>query len=170
MRGRRILLSGTWGTGKSILLETYRDRIETTSEWGRALASEGLDWEVFVARMLTHCLDDHQRYGDFPGDVLFDRGVPDCWAYARWFGVDEGPFIEAARTRRYEDWVLYFPFWEEIYVNDRLRHASPELARQFDDLLAETYVQAGYDLIQVPRASVERRVEFVDSLLYESVV
>lgn len=137
----------------------------TVSEWGRVLAEEELDSGAFTTRMLGHSIDDYDRLGAYPEDVLFDRGIPDCWAYARWLGVDEGPFIESTSSRRYEEAVLHLPFWPEIYMNDDLRRATPEMARSFDELPADTYSRAGYELIEVPPGTIGTRLSFTRAFL-----
>ncbi|HZD22009.1 MAG TPA: AAA family ATPase, partial [Acidimicrobiia bacterium] len=85
MKGRRILLTGTWGTGKTALLKRLDAHVKTVSEWGRVLAAEQIAFDEFTTRMLAYSIADYDRLHDHSGDVVFDRGIPDAWAYARWF-------------------------------------------------------------------------------------
>ena len=42
------------------------------------------------------------------GPVLFDRGVPDCAAYAIYFGIDPSAYLQVSRRHRYEPAALLF--------------------------------------------------------------
>lgn len=156
-----FLLTGTWGTGKTTLLEQLDGLFEIVPEHGRLLAREGLAPSEFCSQMLTLSLADHVAASQRDEVALFDRGIPDTWAYARHFGVGEEPYRQAATAKRYRARAFFFPFWPEIYVNDALRRATPEQAQGFDALLRRTYEEAGYELIEVPRADVGVRMRFL---------
>lgn len=50
-----------------------------------------------------------------PAVTLFDRGVPDCVAYAMASGLDLGPASDAASRYPYEEPVFAAGLWEEIW-------------------------------------------------------
>lgn len=96
------------------------------------------------------------------GLVLFDRGIPDIPAYLRNSGYLVPPVLSTAATEyRYEPTVFFFPDWEDIYELDGVRYESFHQAREIGEALKESYRNLGYELTEVPRMDVERRVEFV---------
>ena len=100
--------------------------------------------------------------------VVFDRGMPDMLAYARLFLLDETAYANAAKEFGYNTTVFYFPAWEEIYINDSERKKSFEEAKAFGDVVRSIYEKFGYRILEVPRFSLEERVQFLlDSLANE---
>lgn len=55
---------------------------------------------------------------------MFDRGVPDCVAYAMAYELDVGPALDAAARCRYDAPVFIASPWEDIYSTDDMRRAS----------------------------------------------
>jgi hypothetical protein len=66
---------------------------------------------------------------------VFDRGVPDCIAYARVLGTDAQPNIRAAAAYRYNPEVLLTRAWAEIYTTDDERKMTFEAAVEFQRCL-----------------------------------
>lgn len=69
-------------------------------------------------------------------------------------------FIEACKKYKY-DKIFLLPPWEEIYTSDSERYESYEQAMQIHDFLVDTYTKYGYDLIEIPKVSVENRYQFI---------
>jgi predicted ATPase len=57
--------------------------------------------------------------------------------------------------------VLIAPPWPEIYERDTERRQDLEEAERTYIVMQKTYADAGYDLIELPRVSVDERVRFV---------
>jgi predicted ATPase len=95
------------------------------------------------------------------GPVLFDRGIPDCVAYAALMGVDPTPSLVACDVYRYHDQVLILEPWQEIYAVDDERTMSFSDTLAFHEALVDAYERTGYVLIEVPRTSIEDRAAFV---------
>ena len=94
--------------------------------------------------------------------VVLDRGVPDVVGFLRASGLPVPAHIDAAaRTRRYNPRVFLAPYWEEIYTRDPERRQSPDLAQATEAVMRDTYAGYGYRLVELPRATVEKRVDFV---------
>ena len=93
--------------------------------------------------------------------VFIDRGIPDVLAYMDFIGdVYPEKFIEACQKYKY-DTIFLLPPWEEIYTSDSERYESYEQAMQIHDFVVDTYTKFGYDLIEVPKVSVENRYHFI---------
>jgi predicted ATPase len=160
---RKIIVTGTWGVGKTTVLAGLGDDICIVPEPARIALHEdptiGADWRRFSGALLARSI---AAYDTSPlGTVLFDRGIPDCLAYARWFGLDTASFIAAAESHQYHEDVMLFPAWRRIFVNDDLRQATFELASEFESTLVATFEDLGYRLVIVPKATIEERVRFL---------
>jgi predicted ATPase len=119
------------------------------------------DPDLFSMLMLSRAIHDYQEHSTLEEPVVFDRGIPDMVAYARLFGLDETPYRNAAQEFRYHRTVFYFPPWEEIYTTDSERKMSFEDAKAFGVVVRSIYETFGYRMLEVPRFSLEERVQFI---------
>ena len=172
-----IILTGAPGTGKTAILDStglayvHEPAREVLAE-ERAVGGRGVpetDPALFVALLLQRSIERYQEAQRAEAPVLFDRGVPDCVAYARLLGVDAGPSLEASRQYGYERAVLVARPWPEIYTTDDERKMTFEATLDFQRLIEEAYAQAGYELVEIPRAPILDRVAFVNRFIEESV-
>ena len=166
---RLRILTGAPGTGKTAILNALGGRFageparEILAEQ-RASGGEGTPDQNpsrFVELLLERSIAKHRdatRTGDA---VLFDRGVPDCVAYAEILGVDPGPSIQAAKVHRYHPVVLVARPWGEIYSTDDERKMTFEATFEFQRLIERAYEVAGYTLVEIPRGPIEARSTFV---------
>ena len=168
-----VVITGTSGTGKTTLIDHLRDRgHETFGEPTRLILSQQLaanglglpsrDPSRFLNLMLDYCLRslDHANATSL-GAVFFDRGIPDIVAYADRFNIDRQPFVNAAISHRYSERVFVLPPWREIFVTDDFRGRTFEEYAVFHELITNAYQALGYQLVNVPFAPVEERVNFV---------
>lgn len=170
---RRIVLTGGPGSGKTTLLEALAAAGHATSpEAGRAIIrrqqaidGEALPWKdrtLFAELMLDRELEAHARAESADGPVFFDRGVPDVVGYLSLCGLPVPAHMErAAQDIRYERRVFIAPVWPEIFGQDAERKQDLDEARRTFDAMAETYPRFGYELIELPRAPVAERLDFV---------
>jgi predicted ATPase len=98
--------------------------------------------------------------------VFFDRGLVDVAAYYRLLGKPTPSHLErAAHTFRYNRIVFIAPPWREIYCTDTERKQTYDEGVHGYRLLAAAYPDYGYELVELPRISVAKRVEFVLDVL-----
>jgi predicted ATPase len=88
--------------------------------------------------------------------VLFDRGVPDCIAYAAHRGLDLTRSTPASKRYRYNHEVLLLEPWEEIYTMDEMRTMAFAPTLAFHEALVNAYERAGCTLVPAP-AGVDPR-------------
>ena len=170
---RFFVLTGGPGSGKTTLIEALRGRgYTTTEEAGRGVIREemrnngsGLPW-VDRARFAELMFDWELRsYRDAErqdGPLVLDRGLPDTIGYLRLEGLEVPAWMEEEAWRlRYNKRVFIAPPWREIFGNDEERRQSWSVAVRTYEIMVETYSDFGYELVEVPRAPVEERVEFV---------
>jgi predicted ATPase len=67
----------------------------------------------------------------------------------------------AAAMFRYNRSVFISPPWEEIFQQDSERKKGFDEAVRTYDALVATYTTYGYELVEIPRISVEERARFV---------
>lgn len=168
---RLHILTGAPGTGKTAILNGLRARIRCVDEPARevlahqrSVGGDGLpdrNPSRFVDLLLRRSIDKHAEARAWGCAVLFDRGVPDCIAYARYLGTDPTPSIRAAGEHRYDRSVLVLRPWAEIYGTDDERKMTFEATLRFQRHIDACYREAGYQLVEVPRGSIQDRVEFI---------
>ena len=169
------VVTGAPGAGKTAILKALEPSIPHVPEPARIVLAEerasggngtpDQDPELFVKRLLERSIESHRDALRAGVPVLFDRGVPDCAAYARLLGVDPAKSIEAASTYRYRRVVLVAKPWRGIYVMDDERKMSFEATLRFQELIEQAYEDAGYELVEIPRGDLANRVDFVTSFV-----
>jgi len=94
--------------------------------------------------------------------VFFDRGIPDLVGYHPMMGGRTPPhFVAAAERFRYRRRVFVAPPWPEIYVNDAERKQDFAEAIRSYDAVVDAYESCGYELVALPKSTVDERVDFV---------
>ena len=170
---RFFIVTGGPGAGKTTLLDALAARgYHRTIEAGRAIIQDqvtidgpALPWRdpaLFAEAMLVFDMRSYRLAEDTLGTVFFDRGVPDLIGYLRLMGLSvPAHMLKAAATFRYNRRVFIAPFWPEIFANDRERKQSPDEARRTCENIESTYRELGFEIIELPKSSVEERVRFV---------
>jgi predicted ATPase len=168
---RLIVVTGAPGTGKSAILNAIPPGIAYVREPAREVLAEqraiggkgtpDSDPSLFVQLLLERSIEKHQDAVRGGRPALFDRGVPDCAAYAHQLGGDPEPCRVAAAIYRYEGTVLVARPWEAIYTTDDERKMTFAATLPFQRLIEEAYLEAGYELIEIPRGPLHERVDFV---------
>ncbi|GAA2816253.1 putative ATPase [Aminobacter aminovorans] len=170
---RFFVLTGGPGSGKTTLIECLSAAGYATSvEAGRgiirdqlAISGTALPWHdraLFAELMLSWEMRSHAIAEATPGSVFFDRGVPDVIGYLRLAGLEVPAHVEqAAREFRYNRRVFILPHWPEIFAQDSERRQDENEARRTHASMVATYTACGYDLVEIPKASVKDRLAFI---------
>lgn len=109
--------------------------LATVPEVGRTIVQEQvarggtvlpwIDQPSFMEEVLRRNIQDHQAASRSQAPVIFDRGVPECLAWARILGLGVQPHHRAAvKAFRYHPLVFLAEPWPEIYVTDIERRDS----------------------------------------------
>jgi len=97
-----------------------------------------------------------------PHNIVFlDRGIPDVLAYMHYIGDSYPAFFDQACRDHIYTKIFLLPPWEDIYISDNERYENFEQAKLIYNHLTETYQKYGYDLIEVPKGTVEDRISFI---------
>lgn len=175
--GLAVILTGCSGGGKSTLLaELARRGHEVRPEAGRQIVREqlqlggdALPWvdpvrfvELSASR-LFHVFNTTHASGR---PVFFDRGLVDLTSFLELKGLAvPAALVRAIPVYRFSETVFVTPPWREIYVDEAERSKSFEDACAEYDALVAGYRRAGYTLVEVPKADVSARADFVERRL-----
>ena len=173
MQKEIIVLLGGPGTGKSTLINElvargyccYPEisRQVTLEAQQRGIDQLFLEEPLLFSEMLLEGRIQQSENAKKEHDnvVFIDRGIPDVVAYMDYIG-DEYPehFVKACENCKYSK-TFILPPWEEIYQSDTERYENFEQAIMIQKHLIETYKKYGYDLIEVPKDTVENGILYI---------
>lgn len=173
MQTQKIVFIGGPSTGKSTLIEAlthlkYQCLPEISREVTRKAQQEGIE-QLFLNDPLKFSeLLLEGRISQFKAAerlstqyVFIDRGIPDITAYMDHFKQDYPQKFTNANTQFRYDKIFVLPIWDSIYTKDNERFEALELAKELQESLIKTYSSLGYELVEVPKIDVEKRIDFV---------
>jgi predicted ATPase len=170
---RFFVITGGPGSGKTTLIEELAlAGYARTIEAGRgviqdqvAIGGRALPWvdpSSFAELMLCWEMRSYREANNFAGTVFFDRGMPDVVGYLRLVNLPLPEHVDkAVQSFRYNRRVFIAPPWEEIFKQDHERKQDFAEAVRTYEALAATYLNYGYELVEIPRAPVKDRVRFI---------
>ncbi len=176
-----IVLTGGPGTGKTTLLVALADRgYPVMPEAGRAIIQDqhliggpiGVRQDTAAAVLayanaqLIWDLRSYRAAQALTGPVFFDRGVIDLAGYLPLMGQPVPPHIaNAVEQFPYHRRVFVAPPWRAIYAHDAERKHDFATAEHTHRHIAAAYDAAGYELVELPRDTVDARLAFVRTTL-----
>ncbi len=170
---QRYVLSGCSGGGKSTLLaELGRRGFSAFEEPGRQIVREAqekggdeLPWvhpEAFAEKAIEMSVTAFDEASKLKGPVFYDRSFVDATSYIAHLKGELTPGHEhLLNTRRYALTVFLVPPWPEIFKNDEERQVSFASAVGEYERLQVSFVEFGYQIAILPKASVAERVAFL---------
>ena len=166
------IITGAPGTGKSTIIESLEDLgLPIFEEIARKVIAQevkkgtnALPWidvEQFSLIVLDEMLAQKEAHLNLDKSFL-DRGIPDIIGYLNHGNITPDPIFEKYLSEfNYNKKVFFTPIWEEIYKNDTERIETLEQAHKISEALFSTYQNLGFEMILVPKVSIEKRVEFI---------
>jgi predicted ATPase len=167
------IFTGGPGAGKTTTLEALRARgylcvdeaarqiLKEQAATGGNATHDG-DRAKYRDLMLERGLRDYHALREATAPVFFDRGIPELSDYGNAPGADDPVVVtQAIAECRYNETVFAFPPWEAIYTHDAERKHTFEHAVAVYELVCAVYPKLGYRVVEVPRAPVEERMEFI---------
>ena len=175
MSSKLYVITGGPGVGKTTLIKALEeDGYNIVPEAARviiqqekAINGDGLPWknkERYTDLILEASFRDYLRIinDHRDGICFFDRSIYDAICYAGMIGYTLSEQImkkvpDCAYNRR----VFILPPWPEIYETDNERKQTWEEAEYTFTQMKMTYLQYGYEVIDIPKDTVSSRKEFV---------
>ena len=130
-----------------------------------AQGGDALPWAdkaAYAEAMFSREVASFGKYAKSYAPIFFDRGLPDVIGYLKLCGLAVPKAMdEHARRWRYSQLVFMAPPWREIYCHDNERRQQWDEATATYEVMLKTYTDYGYQTIDLPLVSVEKRVEFI---------
>lgn len=177
MNAKKIVITGSPGTGKSVIIGELKKRgftcMEEISRQVTLDAQKNGIEQLFLTNPLLFSdlllKGRQQQYiqaKQARTNYLFlDRGIPDVLAYMDFIG-DAYPqhYIDVCQKHVY-DYVFILKPWKEIFVSDNERYENFEQAEIIHKHLLNTYQTYNYQLLDVPFDTIKNRVDYILSYL-----
>lgn len=177
MSPKKIVITGGPGTGKSSIINDLKTRgflcyDEISREVTLQARKDGIEQLflteplLFSEKLLEGRLRQYNNASkETVNTVFLDRGIPDILAYMDYIG-DKYPqyFKDASVNNRY-NYVFVLAPWQEIFTSDSERYENFEQAIEIHHRLLKTYMKFGYQLIDVPFETIEKRTDFILEVL-----
>lgn len=168
-----VVLIGGPSSGKTTLIEALKAKGHTcypeiSREVIREAQEQGIE-QLFLEKPLLFSellLEGRKKQykaalQEEANIVFLDRGIPDVLAYMHYIGDSYPSFFDTACKEHKYTSIFVLPPWQEIYVSDAERYENYEQAVLIHQHLMETYEKYDYSITEVPKDTVENRVDFI---------
>lgn len=170
-----FVITGGPGVGKTTLLKALeRKGFPVVAENARRIIQEqmsingdALPWKdkSFYAKLMFEAsLESYKRNvnGNLENAIFFDRGLLDSICYMKMENISLTEELNyLVNTNRYHKKVFILPPWQEIYEIDNERKQTWKEALYTFEKMKQTYLEYGYQVIEVPKNTTDNRCEFI---------
>jgi predicted ATPase len=157
--GKSSVIEELGRRGFSCLPEASRILIKELSE-AKSTALPWIDLLAFNRMLIERQVKQYMSAPD--GFCFFDRSFVDNIGYLRHSSLPvPSTFFEVVDRHRFSKTVFFMEPWKEIYATDPERKEPFEAASRLSDFMKQAYVEAGYEIVPVPKASIPKRADFI---------
>lgn len=168
-----FIITGGPGSGKTTILEELKNRgFLTVDEVARQIIKEqlstggdaihGKNQLKFLELMLSRSVDTFTQILEKERPVFFDRGIPELVGYCHLINYEVPRYLyNAVKLYHYNNKVFIAPPWKEIYLHDTERKQLWGEAVETYHHIENAYKELGYQLIEIPKGTVNERVDFI---------
>ena len=175
---RRILITGSPGSGKTTIIEGLRNRgYMVFDELSRSLIkkpeNEGnenfflknpLDFSAKLLEGRVNQFNDAKKIKKAKNNLVFyDRGIQEIFGYLKAIGIEKSSWKKKLISYRYDIVFIASP-WKEIYINDKQRFETFKEAKLYYPFIKNSYENI-HELIEIPKIDLESRIDFVESYI-----
>lgn len=165
------VVTGGPGAGKTSVLENLASKgygyiPETARQIIKERLSKGLtprpDPETFAEEIFNKDWMNFTSNSDVSSPLFFDRSFMDsACMLSECPGGRYHEISQVHSNNRFNNSVFLTPPWKEIYLNDTERDQSFEESIDVYERLDKWYRQHGYDIVVLPKDTIENRVKFI---------
>ncbi|MDF0708599.1 AAA family ATPase [Flagellimonas okinawensis] len=162
--GKTTLIKELWHRDMAVIPEISHELIKEQ----QAIGGDAFPWKnkkQYMDIMFRRSVESFNKaLNDFKGTgpVFFDRGIMDALCYASLEGIPIDQEMKTiAETTRYNNNVFILPPWQDIYQTDARRKQDWNEAVFTYNKMIQTYRTYQYDLVEVPKVSVQERADFI---------
>jgi len=176
MHTNLFVITGGPGVGKTTLINELKDAgFLVVEEDARKIIQaqmlkdgDALPWKnktlyaklMFEASLHSYEIVEQKQH---LGTVFFDRGILDAICYMNMENIPISTTVnEIALSNPYASQAFILPPWKEIYQTDNERKQTWEEAMFTFEKMKETYINYGYQVIELPKTDVKTRREFIE--------
>jgi len=173
----RIILTGTHGTGKTTILNHYRDELPVVTEVVRTLTKQGLKInEMGDEEGQKLIFDTHIKNLSEKHDYISDRGPTDAMAYTMYHYTEQGKISATELAREATELAnfieknpdiiwCYFPV-EFPVVDDGVRSTEEKFRKYVNDEI-KSILERYHVKYHVITGTVEERIKTIDKIIKE---
>ena len=175
MKVNRVIITGGPGTGKTSLIKQLENNGHSCiHETSREIIKDSLSnnsnilpWEDLHEFSEKVIKQREKHYHSVKSKnsteyTFFDRGIPDTFAYMEYDNLEVPKhFLQLGNSLRYYPKVFLIPAWKAIFENDNERVEDFSKAELLQQFLHNTYKSLGYNVILVPKGTIENRIKFI---------
>lgn len=176
---KKVIISGGPSSGKtSIINALMKQGFHCEEEFSRHIIEEGVrtgsgivPWDkldLFTEKVFEGRLKQFYNGDQFNQTIFYDRSIIDSIAYME--HDDEfipQHYVQDARNLRYHFQVFITPYWNEIYTTDEQRKEPSEKAQSLEKSIIDCYKKYQYQIIFIPKTTIEKRIEFILNNIHE---
>lgn len=156
--GKSTIITRLQEMGYDTVEEGARVIIDRELAKGKTLEQVNVDSPDFEEAWVRLQVDLEAKL-DRSKKIIFDRGILDTLAYYRYYGWTVSKqmqkWCESAKYKK----VFLFELLD--YEQDYARIETSDTADALQDLFHEVYKEAGYNVILIPKDTVENRLKLV---------
>jgi predicted ATPase len=159
--GKTTIISQLSKMGYHTVFEAARILIDEEISKGKKLEVIRKDEIEFQKKVFEMKMEIESK---LPKDkiVFLDRGLPDTIAYYQLYKANIQEILKACQEKRYKKIFFLEPL---SFEKDYARIEDEKRAKKLSELLKKAYLDLGYEVIIVPKMSVEERTKFILSKL-----
>lgn len=173
MEKQKIVITGGPSSGKTSLIDVLMHKnFSCFPEISREISIEAQKKGIehlfvenpigFSEKVLEGRLKQFELANQMSNEVIFfDRGIPDVEAYLGFSEKNHSIDFETINAENRYSKIFILPPWEAIHENDAVRYESFAQAQEIYNHIKSTYEKYGYEIIEIPKVSIENRISFI---------